>query len=279
MHRQCFFQPFLQAPRRARIDSFQLPEDFLQRLFGLRVVVHRIRVAHSSNRSLSGSSRAGTPSHSAACESGNAALPLVHRKHVPHRLAALSIHPAPPDTAAGDPALGPPDLPTALGPPWCSPWLLATLPTRAFLRLPRSPEPPPAPGRQSGCHRSSAPPDSDPPIGVRTAPATDCNWPPRTPGSRCSSRSRSLPQHSPPLADSSAWTVRPPCVPAPRVAAFRLAATDRSSPVPLPGPRGFVPAVVPAGSSVHRRPRNPTAFPSAHNPLWDLADVEVLLGA
>src|SRR6266436_8495290 len=48
MHRQCFFQPFLQAPRRARIDSFQLPEDFLQRLFGLRVVVHRIRVAHSS---------------------------------------------------------------------------------------------------------------------------------------------------------------------------------------------------------------------------------------
>src|SRR6266851_661272 len=48
MHRQCFFQPFLQAPRRARIDSFQLPENFLQRLFGLRVVVHRVRVAHSS---------------------------------------------------------------------------------------------------------------------------------------------------------------------------------------------------------------------------------------
>src|SRR4029077_20426301 len=37
----------------------------------------------------------------------------------------------------------------------------ATLPTRAFLRLPRSPEPPPAPGRQSECHPSSAPPDSD----------------------------------------------------------------------------------------------------------------------
>src|SRR5882762_10485270 len=68
----------------------------------------------SAGRSLSGSSPAGTPSHSAACESGSAAPPLAHRKHVPHRLAALSIHPSPPDTAAGDPVLGPEDLPTAL---------------------------------------------------------------------------------------------------------------------------------------------------------------------
>jgi hypothetical protein len=44
-----------------------------------------------------------------------------------------------------------------------------------------------------------------------------------------------------PLADSSAWTVRLPCLHAPCVAAFRLAATDRSSPVPLPGPRAFAP--------------------------------------
>src|SRR5271167_1594217 len=34
------------------------------------------------------------------------------RKHVPHRPAALSIHPSPPDTAASDPVLDPPDLPT-----------------------------------------------------------------------------------------------------------------------------------------------------------------------
>src|SRR6202041_1663944 len=47
MHRQCFFQPFLQAPGRARIDPFQLAEDFLQRLFGFRVVVHRARLAHA----------------------------------------------------------------------------------------------------------------------------------------------------------------------------------------------------------------------------------------
>jgi hypothetical protein len=46
MRRQRFFQPFLQAPGSARIDPFQLPEDFLQRLFGLRVVVHRISIAH-----------------------------------------------------------------------------------------------------------------------------------------------------------------------------------------------------------------------------------------
>src|SRR4029450_14089146 len=94
---------------------------------------------------------------------------------------------------------------------------------------------------------------------------------------RCFSRSRSLPQHSPLLADSSAWTVRLPCVPAPLVAVFRLAATDRSSPVPLPGPRGFVLAVVPAGSSVHRRLRNPTAFPNAHSRRRDLVDGTALL--
>src|SRR6267378_7434232 len=150
-------------------------------------------------------------------------------------------------------------------PPWCSPWLLATLPKRAFLRLPRSPKPPPAPGRQSECHRSSAPPDSGLLGVVRTAPATGCYWRPQTAGSRCSSRSRSLPEHSPPLADSSVWTVRPPCVPAPLAAVFRFAATDRSSPVPLPGPRGFVLAVVPAEFSVPQRPHNPTASPSAHS--------------
>src|SRR5882672_4572136 len=230
----------------------------------------------SAGRSLSGSSRAGTPSHSAACESGSAAPPLVHRKHVPHPPAALSIHPSPPDTAAGDSVLGPGDLPTALGPPWCSPWLLATLPKRVFLRLPRSPGPPPAPGRQSECHRSSAPPDADLLGAVRTAPATGCYWPPRTAGSRCSSRSRSLPEHSPPRADSSVWTTPPPCVPAPLVAAFRLAATDRSSLVPLPGLPAFVPAAVPAGSSVQQRPHNPAAFPSAHSPRWDSADAEAL---
>src|SRR6267378_5076501 len=160
-------------------------------------------------------------------------------------------------------------------PPWCSPWLLATLPKRAFLRLPRSPGPPPAPGRQSECHRSSAPPDSDLLGAVRTAPATDCYWRPRTADSRCSSRSRSLPEHSPPLADSSVWTGRPPCVPAPLVAAFRLAATDRSSPVPPPGLPAFVLVVVPAGSSVQQRRHNPAAFPSAHSPRWDGADAEV----
>src|SRR6267378_2358635 len=160
-------------------------------------------------------------------------------------------------------------------PPWCSPWLLATLPKRAFLRLPRSPGPPPAPGPQNECHRSSAPPDSGPPIFVRTAPATDCYWRPRTGGSRCSSRSRSLPEHSPLLADSSVWTVRPPCVPAPLVAVSRLAAIDRSSPVPPPGLPAFVLAVVPAGFSVQRRPRNPAASPSAHSRRWAWADAEV----
>src|SRR4029077_14529330 len=137
----------------------------------------------------------------------------------------------------------------------------------AFLRFPRSPAPPPAPGHQSECHRSSAPPNSNPPVVVRTAIATDCYWQQQTVGSHSSSRSRSLPQYSPPLADSSAWTTRPPCAPAPLVAAFRLAATDRSSPVPLPGLRAFVPAAAPAEFSVHRKPHNPAAFPSARNPL------------
>src|SRR4029077_11417530 len=160
----------------------------------------------SVGRSLSGNSPADTPSHSVACESGNAALPLGHRKHVPHRLAVLSIHPAPPDTAAAHPVRGPPDLPTALCPAWCSPWLLATLPKRAFLRFPRSPAPPPTPGHQSEYHRSSAPPGSDPPVVARIALATDCCWQQQTAGLHCFSRSRSLPQHSPPLADNSAWT-------------------------------------------------------------------------
>src|SRR6201988_5564900 len=48
MHRQRFFQPFLQTPGRGGIDSSQLPEDFLQCLFGLHVVVHRVSIAHPS---------------------------------------------------------------------------------------------------------------------------------------------------------------------------------------------------------------------------------------
>ena len=46
MDHQRFFQPFLQAPGSSWIDALQLPEDFLQRLFSLRVVVHRVRIAH-----------------------------------------------------------------------------------------------------------------------------------------------------------------------------------------------------------------------------------------
>src|SRR5207247_1366371 len=46
MYGQRFFQPFLKTPGSARIDSLQLPEDFLQSLFGLRVVVHRVGIAH-----------------------------------------------------------------------------------------------------------------------------------------------------------------------------------------------------------------------------------------
>jgi len=41
-----FLPALLQAPGRARIDPFQLSEDFLQRLFGLRVAVHRVGIAH-----------------------------------------------------------------------------------------------------------------------------------------------------------------------------------------------------------------------------------------
>src|ERR1700746_2990716 len=80
---------------------------------------------------------------------------------------------------------------------------------------------------------------------------------------------RSLPQHSPLLVDSSVWTTRPPGAPAPLVAVFRLAATDRSSPAPLPDPRAFVPAAAPAEFSVQQKPHNPAAFPNAHNPLLD----------
>jgi hypothetical protein len=47
VHHQRFFQPFLQAPGGARIDPLQLPEDFLQRSFGLRIVVHRLGIAHA----------------------------------------------------------------------------------------------------------------------------------------------------------------------------------------------------------------------------------------
>src|SRR5262249_3777597 len=46
MHRQRLVQSFCQASRRARINPFQLSEDFLQPCFGFRVVVHCIGVAH-----------------------------------------------------------------------------------------------------------------------------------------------------------------------------------------------------------------------------------------
>src|SRR5215469_1213907 len=46
MYRQRLFQPLLQASSRTRIDPFQLPEDFFQRGFGFRVVVHRVGIAH-----------------------------------------------------------------------------------------------------------------------------------------------------------------------------------------------------------------------------------------
>src|SRR5260370_1256411 len=181
MHRQRFFQSFLQAPGGARIDPFQLPEDFLQRFFGLRVVVHRVGIAHP---------------------------PIVVFLAV---LGQVLLH-----------------IPPLVN--------LATLHLHLFT--------------ENTFHTGS----------------------PRF-------RSRTLPERSPPLADSSAWTVRPPCAPAPLVAVFRLAATDRSSPVPLLGPRGFAPAVVPAEFSVQQKPHNPAAFPSAHSPRWDWADAEVLPGA
>src|SRR5262249_588380 len=87
----------------------------------------------------------------------------------------------------------------------------------------------------------------------------------------------SLPQHSPPLADSSASTARPPDLLVPLVVVFRLAAV-RSSPTPLLAPRGFVRAVAPAGSSVQQRPRNLAASPSAHSRRRDGVDAEVLPG-
>src|SRR6202007_3471491 len=87
--------------------------------------------------------------------------------------------------------------------------------------------------------RPSGRPGSNPPSVAPTAPATDCCSRPRIDGSRCSSRSHSPLQHSPPLADSFAWTAQPPHLPAPLVAVFRLAATDGSSPAPLPGLRVF----------------------------------------
>src|SRR5262250_3839878 len=89
----------------------------------------------SAGRSPSGSSPADTLSHSVACEFGIAALPLAPRKHALHRLAMLSIRRSPPDTAARDPARGPPDLPTALSPPRCSLWHHATLPKCDFPAL------------------------------------------------------------------------------------------------------------------------------------------------
>src|SRR6516164_11010285 len=114
MYGQRLFQPLLEASCRARIDPFQLPEDFLQHRFGLRVVVHRIRVAHPSVVVLLAVLRQILLSHSVVYEFGSVAPPLVRQKLVPPRRAALSIRRSPPDTVVANPVRDPPDLPTAL---------------------------------------------------------------------------------------------------------------------------------------------------------------------
>jgi len=68
MYGQRLFQPFLQAPGSAGIDLFELPEDFLQRRFSLRVAafldpvalqntvpVRRIQIVTRPVRSVQGS--------------------------------------------------------------------------------------------------------------------------------------------------------------------------------------------------------------------------------
>src|SRR5215469_9475685 len=65
-------------------------------------------------------------------------------------------------------------------------------------------------------------------------------------------------------------------LPAPPVAAFRPAATDRSSPAPLPGLLVCAPAVVPGESFVLQRPRSPAASPNARSRHSDSVDGEVL---
>src|SRR5258708_3033769 len=233
MHRQCFFQPFLQAPRRCRIYSFQLPEDFLQRLFGLRVVVHRVRIAHSSIvvfLAVLGQILLHIPSlvnlatlhfhlvTENTLHTGSQRFRSIHHHQIPPLQIQSSVH-----QIFQQPFDHRGVLRGSL--PYSQNVLFSAFrdPQRYHQHL----------ARQSECHRSSAPPGSDPPIVARIALATDCCWPLRTAGSRCFSRSRSLPQHSPLLVDSSVWTARPPCVPAPLVAVFRLAATDHSSPGPL----------------------------------------------
>src|SRR3974390_2532415 len=206
MHGQRFFQPFLEASGCARIDPFQLPEDFLQRFFGLHVVVHRIGIAHSPV----------------------VVFLAVLRQMLPYipplmNLAALHFHPLSEDA-------------------------LYT-----------------GSQRFRSVDHHQIPPLQIPSAVHHTAAATDCCWRPRTAGSRCSSRPRSLPPHSLPLADSFVSTARLPDPPPPLVVVFPLAATDRTSPAPLLGLHGFVPAAVPRELSVQRKPHNPAAFPSAHS--------------
>ena len=50
VHGEGFLQPFFQAVRRAGIDALQLPEDFLEFRFGLRVAGQRVRVTDSPVR-------------------------------------------------------------------------------------------------------------------------------------------------------------------------------------------------------------------------------------
>jgi len=217
MHRQRFFQTFLQAPRSARIDPFQLPEDFLQRLFGLHVVVHRIGIAHPPI----------------------VIFLAVLRQILPYipslvNLATLHFHLVPENTfhtgsqrfrSVDHHQIPPLPIQSAVHQIFQQPFdhrsvLRGSLPHSQNVLFSAFGDP------QShhqhlaakvNANRSSAPPDSGLLGVVRTAPATGCYWRPQTAGSRCSSRSRSLPEHSPPLADSSVWTVRPPYVPAPLV--------------------------------------------------------------
>jgi len=99
MHRQRFFQPFLQAPGRARIDPFQLSEDFLQRLFGLRVAVHRVGIAHPPVVVFL--AVLGQVLFTfRACESGNAALSTCFPENTfhtgPQRFRSVHHHQIPP---------------------------------------------------------------------------------------------------------------------------------------------------------------------------------------
>ena len=59
---------------------------------------------------------------------------------------------------------------------------------------------------------------------------------------------------------------------------FDPAATDGSSPAPLPGLRGFALVAVLAKPSDQQRPRNLAACPNARSRRSDSADAEVLPG-